>query len=407
MSKRTQPPKTKQALLDFTTKISSTWELLTQPAKPVLPHAGGGKAELEALLGQLVSIPTVTGNYDANHDALDYIERFLKKRGMYVHRYEWNGLESLVATTRRTKTPEVMLAAHLDVVPGGESMFDLREEDGKYFGRGVLDMKFAIAAYLQVVDDLRAELHKHDFGIMITTDEEAGGLDGVAKVVEEGFIPKVCILPDGGLDWQMQLYSKGFLYLSLTTSGVSAHGARPWLGKNALDTLLETIKDIRTLFPDPGTDPDSIFNTCNIGKIRGGKAINQVAATAEALLDIRYTSDDEKKRLLRRMEDISKKHGATLNIVANGDITNYSLADPYLASFAKIITDVTGVKVVGSRTPASSDVRYFTPYGVPCISVYPPGSGHHGPEEWVDKQGVYQFREIITEYLRATAKRSA
>lgn len=405
MNKRTATPKTKQALIDFTTKLSSTWELLTQPAKPPLPHAGTGKAELEALLRQLVSIPTVTGNYGANHDALDYIERFLKKRGMYVRRYEWNGLESLVATSRRTKNPEVMLAAHLDVVPGDEDAFNLREENGRYYGRGVLDMKFAIAAYLQVVDDLRNELHKYDFGIMITTDEEAGGLDGTAKVVEEGFIPKVCVLPDGGLDWQMQLYSKGFLYVSLTTEGVSAHGARPWLGKNALDTLLETVKDIRTLFPDPGTDPDCAFNTCNIGRIRGGKAINQVAASAEALLDIRYTSNDERARLLREVEGICKKHGATLNIVANGDITNYSLSNPYLASFAKIVTDVTGVEVVGSRTPASSDVRYFEPHNVPCISVYPPGSGHHGPEEWIDKQGLYQFRDIIAGYLKQTAKR--
>lgn len=404
MNKRTQPLRTKQALIDFTTKLSATWESLTQPSKPALPHVSG-KAELEMLLRQLVSIPTVTGNYDANHDALDYIERFLKRRGMYVQRYEWNGLESLIATTRKTKTPEVMLAAHLDVVPGDEGMFNLREENGKYYGRGVLDMKFAIATYLQVVDDLRSELHQYDFGIMITSDEEAGGLDGVARVIEEGYIPKTCVLPDGGLDWQMQLYSKGFLYLSVATQGVTAHGARPWLGKNALDSLLEVIKDVRELFPDPGTDPDSTHNTCNIGKIQGGKAINQVAASAEALLDIRYTSDRERTRLLRELQTICKKHDATLNIVANGDITNYSLSNPYLAAFAKIITGVTGVKVVGSRTPASSDVRYFTPHNVPCISIYPPGSGHHGPEEWVDKEGVYQFRDIITQYLKSMAKR--
>ncbi len=404
MNKRLRNTKTTQSFSDFTSKLSAKWRLLTLPARPAQPK--GGREEMEEIFRQLVAIPTITGNHEANHDALDYIERFLKKRGMHVSRLEWNGIESLIATTRKTKTPKVMLSAHLDVVHGDQELFELREEDGKYFGRGVLDMKYAIAAYMQAADELKHQLHAYDFGIMITTDEEAGGLDGVAKFADNGYIPEVLILPDGGMNWQIQLYSKGFLYLSIASKGRPAHGSRPWLGENAIDKLMATLTDIHTLFPDPGTDPDTTHNTINIGQVSGGNTVNQVAGSAEALLDIRYASSAERERLLADMNRICAAHGTKLQVVIQGESTNFSLSDPYFAALAKIITDVTGKEVKGSRTPASSDIRYYIPHGVPCISVYPPGGGHHGREEWIDKEGFHQFKDVIVGYVKAVGART-
>lgn len=406
MNKKQHNPKTTQSFSEFTTKLSARWKLLTQPSKPALPSASeSGNAELEDIFRQLIAIPTVTGNYEANHDALDYIERFLKKQGMRCKRYEWNGSESLVATTKMTKKPKVMLAAHLDVVPGEEELFELREKDGKYFGRGVLDMKFAIASYLQAVQDLPGNIRNYDFGIMITTDEEAGGVDGVARLVDAGYIPQVCILADGGLDWQIQLYSKGFLYLSIAVEGKTAHGARPWLGDNAINRLVQIITESQQLFEDPGTDPEVKINTLNIGRITGGKAPNQVADHAEVLFDIRTSSDAEGGRLLQEVEKICARHNATVSVLVNGCTTDFSLKDPIFAEFAALITEKTGVVVTGSRTPASSDIRYYIPHKVPCISVYPPGGSHHSQNEWIDKKGLYQFEEIIRTYLERTTKR--
>lgn len=71
------------------------------------------EASLElGLLQKFVAMPTVTGNFAANNQALDFIEDFLRKRGMHIARREYDGYGALVATTRPTKTPEIMLAAH-------------------------------------------------------------------------------------------------------------------------------------------------------------------------------------------------------------------------------------------------------------------------------------------------------
>ncbi|HUS26567.1 MAG TPA: M20/M25/M40 family metallo-hydrolase [Nevskiaceae bacterium] len=402
MNKRLQSTPSRQTFADFADKLAAKWQLFTTPNKPLQPTAGSAANSLEGLLSQLVAMPTVTGNRHINHDALDYIDQFLRKRFMHIKRFEWGGVEALVATTRpHTKKPKVMLAAHLDVVPGDKELFELREKNGKLYGRGALDMKFAIAAYMQIIDDLRHQLNNYDFGIMITTDEEAGGADGVARLIEEGYRAEVCILPDGGDNWQMQLYSKGFLYLTVSTAGKPAHGSRPWAGHNAIQTLVETVQDIYKLFPHQGPNT----NTINMGKISGGQTINQVADAAEVAIDIRVTSEAEKTKLLRSIERICKEHNADLSVTLDGATTDFSLKEPHLAAFANLITEVTGIQVQGSRTLGSNDARYFVPHNIPCISLYPTGGDHHGPNEWIDKQSLHQFKEVLSRYLTATATR--
>ncbi|HKR81892.1 MAG TPA: M20/M25/M40 family metallo-hydrolase [Candidatus Saccharimonadales bacterium] len=356
---------------------------------------------MEEILRTLVAFQTVSGDATAAHQALDYVASFVTKRGMHVARYDSDGFESLVATVRPDhKTPKVILAAHLDVVPAPSELFELRQEDGKFYGRGVLDMKGALAAYLQIIDELQDTPSQYDFGLMVTTDEELGGKNGAEKLVEEGYAPSVCILPDGGDNWQIQLHSKGFLYVKVVVRGKPAHGSRPWLGHNANLVLLNIIHEVHALFPDSGLNT----NTLNIGLINGGSAANQVADYAEATLDIRVISEAERQRLLVALKRICEQHNAQLTVELNGAVGEFSLENEYIAPFAKLITEVTGVKVVGSRTLGSNDARFFAAKNIPCISFYPTGGGHHGPEEWLSAEALVQLKQIIQTHLEKTNK---
>lgn len=357
---------------------------------------------MENILRKLVAFPTVTGDHTAAHEAIDYIASFVVKRGMHIERFDSNGYESLVAAVEPgQKRPKVLLAAHLDVVPGRDEMFDMRTEDGKFIGRGVLDMKFAIAAYLQLIDDLRDSLSAYDFGLMITSDEEDGGLDGVAPLVSEGYLPHVCILPDGGDNWQIQLSVKGFLRFKIAAHGKQAHGARPWLGDNAILKLMRVIAEVQKLFPRAQADS----NTLNVGQFNGGTTPNQVADYAEALLDIRIIHNDDHQKILDAIQAICTQADATMTLLVSGPVCKFDLHDPLIQPFAKATQEVTDIKVTGSHALGSSDVRYFAAQNVPCISLYPAGGGHHSPYEWLDQQAFYQFYEILDRYIRQVAKR--
>lgn len=356
---------------------------------------------MEEILRRLVAFHTVADDLQAIHEAIDYIADFVVKRGMHVERFDDNGIESLVATVAPGhKTPKVLLAAHLDVVPAADELFDMREAEGKLYGRGTLDMKCAIAVYLHLIDELQDHLEDYDIALMITTDEENGG-QSTAKLLDEGYEPKVCILPDGGDDWQIQVHSKGFLYLRIATYGKPAHGSRPWLGQNAIPPLLNVLQEVQALFPE--NKPET--NTLDIGKISGGAAINQVAEYAEALLDIRFITRDDRNRICDDIEAICKKGNAEFDLVTEGNPTEFSLGNPYIAPFAQAITEVTGIKVAGSRTMGSNDARFFAAKNIPCISFYPTGAGHHGPEEWLEEKAFYQFKDVVGRYLERVARK--
>lgn len=356
---------------------------------------------MEQILEKLVSFPTVADDPQAVHQALDYISDFLVTRGMHVARYDHEGKESIVATlTPEHKTPRVLLTAHLDVVPAPEQDFVMRKAEGKLFGRGVLDMKFAIAAYMQFVDDHQAHLQDYDFGIMITSDEELGGLNGVKPLVAEGYLPKVCILPDGGDNWQIQLTSKGFYYLRLVSRGVSAHGSRPWKGNNAIIPLMSALHAIHALFDNE----DPAAKTLNIGVISGGEAMNQVAAEASAGVDIRIPAGEDGPAIVKEITDVCTPFDVEVRTELDGSATKFALDDPYIEPFARAITEVTGVNVQGSHTLGSNDCRFFAEHDIPCISLYPTGAGHHGPIEWIDATAFQQFAEVLTRYMNEVSR---
>lgn len=356
---------------------------------------------MENILKKLVAFPTVTGDKNASHEAIDYIAGFLVERGMHVERFDSNGYESLVASVRLgQKQPKVMLAAHLDVVSAPEELFNVRQENGRFYGRGVLDMKFAIAAYMQFVDDIQDHLADYGFGILVTTDEETGGYDGVKALIKEGYLPQVCVLPDGGDNWQVQVHGKGFLRLKMASHGKAAHGSRPWLGKSAFEPLLKALHETESLFPE-NTAQSNTYNLCHM---TGGNTGNQVADYAEALLDFRLKSKQEMNRIQQATQAICDKYGVELHIQLVGSPVEFSLKNPYIAPFVRHITDVTGIAVKGSHTLGSSDARYFSEVDVPCVSLYPAGGGHHGNEEWLSEEGFYQFKEVLDRYMNEIAR---
>ncbi|SRR6266568_575423 len=360
---------------------------------------------MEEILRKLVAFRTITGDETAAHQALDYIAQFVTRRGMHVERFESNGFESLIATVRAgQKTPTVMLGGHIDVVPAPDELFELRESGGKLYGRGVMDMKFAIATYLQAIDDLgdKGKLTDYDLGLMITSDEEVGGFNGVAKLVEWGYVPKVCILPDGGENWQIQTSSNGFSLCKIVVRGVAAHGSRPWLADNPIDRLMVVLAEIKKLFP---ADPQPGMNTMSITNFTGGDgALTQIPDQAEAILDTRSRTEHGRSQLESAMQKICQKHDAELTFLVRGAAIHFSLDNPYIQPFVKLAEKYTDVRIRGSHAVAASDARYYVPYGTPCISFYPTGGGLHGAEEWIAAKSMPQFVAILKDYLELMAR---
>jgi len=364
--------------------------------------------DLEALFEKLVAFPTISDDLAANHASLEFIADYLQQRGMYVQRFDPtdDAHETLIASTRpdNAKTPTILLAAHGDVITANESMFHLRKEDGKYFGRGVFDMKFAIAAYLKIVDELKDTLSQYDFAIMITSDEELGGRDGVnsvRKFVKDGYLPKVVVLPDGGEEWQLETASNGYMHLAFEARGKTGHGSRPWLGDNAVERLIDALYDIRVLFKDHGPETDTI----NAATIRTSDVpANQIPDYASADISIRLRHPGRLLHWRQTIGDICEKHRVTIVERAGWDATYNDPENLYVHRFADVIEDVTGVKNIGFHSYAGSDARFFAEAGVPYANTYPTGGGHHSDHEWLAVGSLARFKEVVLRYVQEVSK---
>src|SRR3954451_3319936 len=109
-----------------------------------------------ALASELIRCPSVT---PARGEVFDRLEAALVTLGFTVHRFTLgeppDGPTENMVAIRGDGGPHFGFAGHLDVVPPGDGWssdpFDTVIEDGVLSGRGAVDMKSAIAAFVAAV----------------------------------------------------------------------------------------------------------------------------------------------------------------------------------------------------------------------------------------------------------------
>lgn len=350
--------------------------------------------QLTDKLAELVSYASESSQVADSTACLAYIAEVLEKHGLTVAPKLLNGFPALYTATTDTKKPKLLLSAHIDVVPAEESAYTLVEKEGKLYGRGVFDMKFAVACYMQLIEELADELENYDFGIFLTSDEELGN-DSVRKFLEEGYGAAVCILPDGGNNWQLEASNNGAWFIKLTAAGKPAHGSRPWEGQNAIDQLMAAITEIKGVFGELNPERCSI----TVSQINGGEAINQVPAQATAVVDMRFRTLENFEKKKAEIEKIIASHSVAFETLAHVDPGVVDLDDPYVAAFMQIAEEVGGKRPETSHSLGSSDAHYFVEKGIPTILMRPAGGGHHGDDEWLDQVEFERFYQLLKAYV--------
>ncbi|MBU1071415.1 M20/M25/M40 family metallo-hydrolase [Patescibacteria group bacterium] len=356
---------------------------------------------MREILSHLVAFETVGGNDDEIEECFEYIGERLDFYPFIKKRFESNGKISYVWLTEDTLKPKVLLNAHIDVVPGSDGMFVMKEEGGKLLGRGVSDMKFAVAVFIDVLKELYEEKGElPSLGIMLTSDEEVGGMNGVGYLVNEiGFKPGVVVIPDGGDNWHMVNEAKGVLHVKLVVNGESAHSSKPWEGKNAIDLLMKDLVVLRKEFPSP--EKEVWETTMNIGQLHGGSQTNQVCDLAEGYLDFRHIPKEKRESLWKRIRDVVKF--SELEEIVTADPFFVDGDDKHIKLWSKLITRYRTERLL-AREHGASDGRFFTSKEIPVILSKPEGGLVHTENEWLDVKAMGEYKEVLKEFLISLTK---
>jgi len=332
----------------------------------------------------------------------DFIENYLKKCGATPQRFEFQGVPSIAVMPPGGQAP-VLLMSHIDVVDAPEELFEPVEKEGKLYGRGSIDDKYAVALSMVLVKNHLARLKKEGrgpeelpFGILVTGDEEIGGENGARAVLGE-LKTDFCIALDGGGLKKIVVKEKGIVHLKLVARGKTAHGARPWLGENAIEKLIDDYQRLRTHFELSA--PDHWHRTLNFSRIQAGKAINQVPDYAEAMFDIRYTENDDIQQIIARIRDEIQGELAverTEPIFSGGK-----------SAYLDLLRKIAPRAEVGCEHGAS-DARFLSSYGIDGIVWGADGdSSAHSLDEHVNIDSVEELYRLLDRFLQAVPPSSS
>jgi succinyl-diaminopimelate desuccinylase len=347
------------------------------------------------LTRELVRFKTMHSKPGEIRQCAAYIEHYLKGLGVDCDRFEYGNAVSVLSLPRNHKTP-VLLMSHMDVVDAPDSLFSPKIRDGKLYGRGCLDDKYAVAMSLILFKNNLQRLRKHgkgqqdlSFGILVTGDEEIGGFNGARKILGK-IQTDFCIVLDGGGIEKIVVKDKGIINARLLTKVNKNSGCKPRLGKNALETLQTDIARWRTYFVTSA--PEHRHRRIICRSIQPLTSCQGISETAEAQLEIWYTETDDVERMLVAMQcelqsDIIIDH---VEPVFDGGASEH----------LTWLLDISKKTRIGFEDGAN-DSRFLSRFGIKGIVWGADGDrSQHAMDEHVSIESIYELYGLLDAFVR-------
>ncbi len=316
---------------------------------------------LAGLLAELVDIPSVTGNEQA---IAAFVAGRLAARGTGEVLRSGNGV---VWRGPRRDRPLLVLAGHLDTVPP-QGNARARRVGGDLFGVGTTDMKAGDAVMLGLIETLDPAALRFDLACVFYDAEEGPHANnGLARILAEmpwlAGASLALILEPTNLNVEMGC--NGVLNVEVRVPGVSAHAARPWMGRNAVAEGADWLREI-TRFPTTEVRVQGIAfrETLQITTLRAGTARNVLPGELIANVNHRFTPGHTIEQATARVRALVPE-GFGFDVVDVAPAGAVCMDHPDVQAFVRRF----GATVAGKQ--GWTDVARFTAAGVPAVNFGP------------------------------------
>ena len=365
-----------------------------------------------ALTQDLIRRPSVT---PADAGAMDTLQRTLDRLGFECRRMKFGQIENLYAR-RGTASPNLCFAGHTDVVPAGDRAawrydpFGADVSDGILHGRGAVDMKGGIAAWVAAVSrTLAQEEVPGSLSFLITGDEEGEAVDGTVKVVEtlraEGEIIDHCVVGEPTctsiLGDMIKVGRRGSINAYIEVQGEQGHVAYPHRAANPMPVLLRLLNALQTRHLDDGYErfqPSNLeITTVDVGN----PTTNVIPAKATARVNVRFNPAQSGPALAAWFQDEAAKAGegfagtVSVRTAISGEafLTEHS---PFVELVASAVRTITSQEPDLSTTGGISDARFIRSL-CPVVEFGLVGATMHAIDERVP---VTEIEQLTTVYQR-------
>jgi succinyl-diaminopimelate desuccinylase len=297
------------------------------------------------------------------------------------------GEVSNVLFTRGRGSPSLWFLGHTDVVPPGPEElwtflpFHPDEKGGELYGRGVADMKGAVAAMTVALETYVQQQPDHagEIGLLLTSDEEGEAVDGIVRVAQElerrGRRPDHCLVGEPSslqtLGDTVRVGRRGSVYVRLQVYGIQGHTAFPENLDNPVHRIAPFLADLVGLEWDTG-DAEFPASHCQIAYVHAGTCAGNVTpAHIELLANFRNGPGSPIESIRSRFEELLRQHE-----ISDFEIEWDIMGEPFRSEPGKLreavvgaVGEVLGVTPELNTGGGTSDGRYIAPLGSEVVEL--------------------------------------
>ena len=364
------------------------------------------------LAARLIACPSVTPH---SAGVFDVLEGALTPLGFEVHRFVAGEapdgpVENLFATRGNGGT-HFGFAGHLDVVPPGEGWsgdpFAPEIRGGLLYGRGAVDMKSAIAAFVSACAEL--DQRQGRLSLLITGDEEGPATYGTPAIMkwmaERGIRPDMILIgeptSEARLGDVVKIGRRGSVNMWIDVPGIQGHVAYPHLADNPVPRLARLISALEAIHLDDGNDsfqPSNLEITA-VGTSSG--ATNVIPGSARAQLNIRFNNlhrGEDLVALVRRTAE-AEAPGARVEAKISGEAF-LTPPGPLYDLVTSAIRAETGIEPRLSTSGGTSDGRFLIAL-CPVVDFGLPNATMHKLDEAASVEDIRALQRIYRRIVAA------
>lgn len=363
-----------------------------------------------AVAQDLMKFRTETGNLKEIDKCLDYCKDLFKGSDAIVEIERFpDASPVLFIRNNMVENFDVICLGHLDVVPATDDMFVPEIKNGRLYGRGSLDMKSFAAVALNSMEHVLKNKLKLNFAVILSTDEEKGSNSTHAFMEAHPNISAKIVLDNdtGGDITRIINKCKNPVFVKVKAQGVEGHGASPWSGIDANEMMIETLTNLRKIYPyysrNGLTPKDQWIDTVHVAKLHGGEVSNVISGYCESLLDFRLTENSTVENLKKNL-DKCMVDGVTYKIASESTPVVMDENNAYIQEYKKFAENIMGKEIEFEQSGGATDSRAFAVKGSIVIMHSGTGNGMHTDGEYVVIESVEQIADIQIKFLDKLSK---
>lgn len=377
-------------------------------------------ADPVAIARELLTSPSVTPDAEG---AIDRLARILQAAGFSAEKVTFSepGTPDVVNLYARIGqgAPHLTFAGHVDVVPPGDPSrwrhgpFDAVIADGELYGRGAVDMKGGIAAFVAAaLDHLGAGAPQGTISFLVTGDEEGPSINGTVKLLKwahergERFDAAIVGEPTcpNAIGDMIKVGRRGSLSGTVTVTGTQGHVAYPHLADNPVRGLVRLLDRV---LAEPLDRGNARFQPSNLEVVSvdvGNPAWNVIPAEARARFNIRFNDLWDRAKLEAWLSTrLADAAGGTvrwwLDLEPGSSDSFLTHDEALIGTLSDAILDVTGRRPELSTSGGTSDARFIKDY-CPVVEFGLVGRTMHQVDERVSLADLEALTRIYRTFLQ-------